>query len=146
MRIAYASTDEVNQALATQLAEACGAVVQELLPKEPPPDGQFDAVLYDLDAVPRPERKAVLARLLSGPAHGRKAVHGYALSDEVASILCRHGIAASRQLGPGLFQALCQAADPQRAGTPSDAIQGRRCTAPPGRPLQADESDQSTLA
>jgi hypothetical protein len=67
-------------------------------------------VLYDLDAVPRPERKEILARLLSGPTHGRKAVHGYTLSEEVASILCRHGIAASRQLGPALFQALCHPA------------------------------------
>ena len=53
MRIAYVSTDEVDQALAARIAAECGAVVCNLLPHDPPPDGLFDAVLYNLDDVPR---------------------------------------------------------------------------------------------
>src|SRR3954471_9312014 len=110
MRIAYATTDEVNQALAMQLAEECGAVIHGLLPKDAPPDGQFDAVLYDLDDVPRRQRREVLARLLSGPSSCPKAVHGYDLSEEQASALRLRRIIVSRQLEPELFRSLRRAA------------------------------------
>jgi hypothetical protein len=49
MRLGYATTDEVNQALATRVGAECGAVVCRLRPGEVPPDGLFDAVLYNAD-------------------------------------------------------------------------------------------------
>jgi hypothetical protein len=121
MRIAYATTDEVNQALAVQLAGECGAVVHELLPKNASPDGQFDAVLYDLDDVPGLQRREVVARLLSGPSSCSKAVHGYDLSEEQASALRRHGIVVSRHLEPELFRCLRLTIDRHVASSSSGA-------------------------
>jgi hypothetical protein len=66
MRIAYVSTDEVNQAWASQLAAKCGALICSLRPKDPRPDGRFDAVLYNLDDVPRDERSALIEGFLRG--------------------------------------------------------------------------------
>ena len=87
MRIAYVSIDEVNQALAEQMAAECGAVVCNLLPKDPPPDGLFDAVLYNLDDVPRDERPALLEGLRRGEPGQPTAVHGYDITDEQARTL-----------------------------------------------------------
>jgi hypothetical protein len=109
MRIAYATTDEVNQALAVQLAQENGAVIHELLPRDAPPVGQFDAVLYDLDDVPKPQRWEILARLLSDPSSCPKAVHGYDLPEEQVSTLRKHGIVVSQHLEPELFGSLCRA-------------------------------------
>jgi len=50
MKIAYLSTDEVNQNLAENLAARCGASQDCLSPHDPPPNGQYDAVVYDLDS------------------------------------------------------------------------------------------------
>src|SRR5262249_910703 len=60
MRIAYMSTDEVNQAMATLMARKLGAVVCCLNPQDRPPDGQYDAVLSNLDDVPRHRRRDIL--------------------------------------------------------------------------------------
>ena len=80
MRIAYMNTDEVNQALAERMAVACGAVVRTVLTKDSAPDGQFDAILYNLDDVPRAERFVLLEELRIGTPHSPAAVHGYLLS------------------------------------------------------------------
>ena len=53
MRIAYMTNDEVNRALAAQMAGECGAFICALAPTESPSDDQFHAVLYDLDVLPR---------------------------------------------------------------------------------------------
>jgi len=45
VRIAYASTDEVNQAFAVQMAAKWVAIIYHLRPAEVLPDGLFDAVL-----------------------------------------------------------------------------------------------------
>ncbi len=62
MRIAYLNKDEVNQHLAERMAAEYGAVICKLLSGEPFPDGLFDAVLYNLDEVPRDERSAAPRR------------------------------------------------------------------------------------
>ena len=67
------STDEVNQSLAERMAAKCGAVICKLLSRESPPDGLFDAVLYNLDDVPPDERPEVLEglrRRQTSPSHG----------------------------------------------------------------------------
>jgi hypothetical protein len=120
MGIAYATTNEVNYAVALPLSEECGAVIHELLPMDAPPDGQIDAVLYDLDDVPQPQRREVLARLLSGPSACPKAVHGYDLSEEQTSALRLRGIAASRHLEPELFRSLRRAVDRHEVPIPPD--------------------------
>lgn len=122
MRIAYLTTDEVNQALAAQMAAECGAVISARLPNDPPPDGLFDAVLYNLDDVPRDERSAVLEGFCRGkPAHPT-AVHGYDITEEQAKTLIRNGVAAARRLHPGLLRSLFTAARQNRETVlPDDA-------------------------
>ena len=44
MRIAYLTTDEVNKHLALRLAAQWEVSVCPLEPRDPPPDGKFDAV------------------------------------------------------------------------------------------------------
>jgi hypothetical protein len=52
MLIGYRTIDEVNEDTARQLAQACGVRLYPLWPREAPPDGGFDAVLYDRDCLP----------------------------------------------------------------------------------------------
>ena len=87
MRIAYVNTDEVNQDLAERTASEYCAAVCILVPEGPPPDGLFDAVLYNLDEVPRDQRSALLERLRQATPHRPTAVHGYDITDEPARTL-----------------------------------------------------------
>jgi len=66
MRIGYVATDEVNQALAARMAAKCGAIICHLHPGEVHPDGLLDAVLYNLDDVPRDQQPAFLEELCLG--------------------------------------------------------------------------------
>jgi hypothetical protein len=118
MRIAYMTTDEVNQALAAQMAAECGAVICTLLPNAPLPDGQFHAVLNDLDDVQKDRRGEVVAQILRSPSTCPRAVHGYDITDEQATDLRRHGIAVGQRLHRGLIRTLCKAAQPSRATVP----------------------------
>jgi hypothetical protein len=120
MRIAYMTTDEVNQALAAKLAAKCGAVICALLPKDSLPEGQFHAVLNDLDAVEKHRRGEVVAQILRSPSTCPRAVHGYGITDEQTKDLRRHGIAVGQRLRLGLIRALCKAAQPSRATVPTD--------------------------
>lgn len=115
MRLAYATTDEVNQALATRIAAACGAVVCRLSPGDTPPDGLFDAVLYDLDDIASEERPAFLERLCLDPPVRPTAVHGYGVTDEQANALRRNGIVVVRRLRSSLLRRWCLAARPRLA-------------------------------
>src|SRR5689334_22481470 len=110
MRIAYVSTDEVDQALVARIAAECGAAVCTRLPKDPPPDGLFDAVLYNLDDVPRDQRPALLDELRRAGGDRPTAVHGYDITVEQAQALDRNGVAAARRLHPGLIRRLLTAA------------------------------------
>ncbi len=120
MRIAYLTTDEVNQALAAHLVAECSAVVCTLLPKDPSPAGPFDAVLYDLDGVPSDDRSALLERLGRGKPDRPTAVHGYDLTVEQATALNRNGVAAARRLHTGLLRSLVNAVRRDRQTVPPD--------------------------
>jgi nitrate reductase cytochrome c-type subunit len=114
MRIAYMTNDEVNRALAAQMAGECGAFLCALAPTESPSDDQFHAVLYDLDVLPRLQRAELVAQIVSSPSTRPRAVHGYDITDEQARILRRHGVAVSHRLRAGLIRGLCKAAQPSR--------------------------------
>ncbi len=110
MRVAYVTTDEVNQELATRMAEDCGATLDSLSPRDPPPDGQYEAVLYDLDFLPHDSGRAILAQLLAGPASRPVAVHSYQLATRQVTALRRRGCAVYPRLEPRVFRQLRSAA------------------------------------
>jgi hypothetical protein len=64
------------------------------------------AVVYDLDAMPRPRRCDLLRELMRGPSTCPTAVHGYALTEDQAALLSRRGVAVAQRLEPDLFQIL----------------------------------------
>jgi hypothetical protein len=92
MRIAYLSTDEVNADLARRWASTCSCEVIPLWPRDPLPNGDYDAEIYDLDFLPPTLRQQVLTNLLSGPLHCPVAVHSYGLSEQHASDLRARGV------------------------------------------------------
>jgi len=82
-----------------ELTGECGAQLVSWLPRDPSPDGQFDAVLYDLDHLPAPERQQTLAELLAGRGpHGRVAIHSFTLEDAQMEALRRRGVGVFRRL------------------------------------------------
>ena len=121
MRIAYMTTDEVDQALAARMAAECGAVVCALLPKDAPPDGLFDAVLYNLDDLPRDERSVLLDGLRRARPDRPTAVHGYDITDEQARALHDNGVAAARRLHLRLLRSLLTVARRERRRSPRTA-------------------------
>jgi hypothetical protein len=106
VRIAYVTTDEVNQDLALRLADDFGAELCPLSPKDPPPNGEFDAMVYDLDYLPPEGRRAILAGLLAGPRSCAVAVHSHNLREDQADALRAGGIAVSSRLEPEMFRLL----------------------------------------
>jgi hypothetical protein len=97
--IAFLSTDEVNQSMMEELTGACGARMVPRQPRDPSPDGQFDAVLYDLDHLPAAERQQGLAELLAGRGpRGRVAVHSFNLEAGQVKALRRRGVGVFRRL------------------------------------------------
>jgi hypothetical protein len=115
MWIAYLTTDEVNLHLAEEMAAACGLTLCPLDPRDPPPAGEFDALLYDWDHWPAPQLREVMAELLGGSLPHAVAVHGYNLGDGRAEGLRRHTVAVYRRLQPRVFRFLRRAARTVRA-------------------------------
>jgi hypothetical protein len=117
MRIAYLTTDEVNKDLALRLAAQWEVTICPLEPRDAPPDGQFDAVLYDSDHWPADQ----LAKALSGASAGSDrrpvALHGYGLEQQPARDLRRSGILLFHRLEPRTLLEL------QRAVTRARALQ-----------------------
>jgi hypothetical protein len=107
MQIAYLTLDEVNENLATFMVEESGATLFPLRPRDPKPDSEFDAVLYDLDSLPPPYKNELLSVLLSSPLLRPVGVHSYQLEDDEAAALRRCGLLVSRRIEPAVFQALC---------------------------------------
>jgi hypothetical protein len=110
MRFAYLTTDEVNQALAPEMALGCGVRLDTLFPKDGPPDGRYDAVVYDWDSWPAELRREFLKRLDKGPLYRPVAVHGYHLPEDQAEALRSRRVALYRSLQPEVFQLLRSAA------------------------------------
>jgi hypothetical protein len=122
MQIAYLTLDEVNWHLAAQFALACGAELEQVLPKDPEPDGRFDAVLYDWDSLPPRQREQFLSRLLAGPLLCPVAVHSYNLDEDRVATLRRHGVAVHARLETEVFQCLHSAREEAARGHPSTMV------------------------
>jgi hypothetical protein len=109
MLVAYLSSDEVNQALAAEMALECGLSAQLVAPKDTL-EGEYDALLCDWDSWPAEGRRQLLAGLDGHAPCRRVAVHGYGLTEEQAETLLGRGVAVHRRLGPEVFRLLRQAA------------------------------------
>src|SRR5262245_54809815 len=109
MRIAYLTTDEVNPDLAQRWARTCGCEVIPLTPRDPIPDGEFDAVIYDLDYLPQPIRQQVMTMLLNGPRTSPAAVHSYNLRRWQTQALRALGIVVGRKLERGILVKILRA-------------------------------------
>jgi plasmid stability protein len=105
VKIAYLSTDEVNQDLAARLAADCRVVLDPVLPRDPAPNGEYDAVVYDLDSWPQPERGEVLSRL-ANDTHHAVAVHSYSLEDDQVEAFRGQGASVHRRLDAEIFKVL----------------------------------------
>jgi hypothetical protein len=133
MSFAYMSADDVNRNRVARMATARGATLYMLSPTDPPPDGRFDVVLYDLDSMPPKRREEIVASILGAPSVRPVAVHSYNLGKQ-ASALREKGVVVADRLGPGLFQALCRSLGPVAGPQPSIAPRGR--LAEPDRVLE----------
>lgn len=109
MRIAYLTTDEVNQDLALSMTEAYGITLCPLSPREAPPDGLFVAVLYDWDYWPADRREQVLVELLTDRPRCPVALHSYNVDPDQAEALRRRGVAVHRRLRTQVFGSLRRA-------------------------------------
>jgi hypothetical protein len=107
MRIAYWSLDEVNQDYAVDLAQVFGVTLCPVSPRDEPLDGQFDAVLFDLDSSRGHGSRALDPESLP-VSSGRLAVHSYCLSRAQARTLRQRGIAVFERLGAEVFEALAK--------------------------------------
>jgi hypothetical protein len=106
MRVAYLTTDEVNQSAALLMAQEHGITICPLEPRDGPPGNEYDAVLYDWDSWPADRRQEAMADLLASPVPHALAVHGYNLDDDAAEQLRRRTIAVYRRLQPRVFRFL----------------------------------------
>jgi hypothetical protein len=98
MRIAYFTTDEVNQALALQFVKTIGVTLWPWPLLGPLPDGEVDAVVYDLDHLPEPRRTEILAKLTQAAPRYPTAVHSYNLNDDQIQALQDNGVSVYRHL------------------------------------------------
>src|SRR5438046_3085297 len=98
MLFAYLSLNEVNQDLAQRLVAAVGGTLDVLSFRDAAPNGQFDAVIYDLDSLPADRQSAVLANLQAGPVSGPVAVHSYTLRGRQVRALREQGVLVSKRL------------------------------------------------
>jgi hypothetical protein len=79
-------------------------------PDDPPSEGEFDAVVYDLDSMAPDRREELVARLLATRSTCVVAVHAYRL-DADADALRGQGVIVTRRPGPAVLGAYNQAAD-----------------------------------
>jgi hypothetical protein len=115
MRIAYLTTDEVNKDLALRLAAQWDVTVCPLEPRDSPPNGEFDAVIYDWDHWPADYRPEALAGTSARPVSQTVALHTYGLEEDQARALRRIGVLLFDRLEPGTFLELQRAVNHARA-------------------------------
>jgi hypothetical protein len=101
--IAYLTADEVNQDLASRMADDCGVALILLSPRDRLPDGAFDAAIFDLDYLPAALRDEILANLLSQPTMFQVAVHTYNLLEGQIESLSQKGVSVYRRLERAVF-------------------------------------------
>jgi predicted dehydrogenase len=104
--LAYYGIDEVNQDLADSMTAACGATLVPLGLRDPLPNGQYNAVLFDLDSLPPGPREEVLAALSAIPPHCPVGAHSFNLTDENQASLRQNGVVVGRRLDHDLVQRL----------------------------------------
>jgi hypothetical protein len=98
MRIAYFTTDEVNQALVLRFVKTLGLTLWPWPLLGPSPDGEVDAVVYDLDHMPEPQRTGVLNKLTKATPRHPTAVHSFNLDDDQSRALRENGVSVYRRL------------------------------------------------
>jgi hypothetical protein len=125
MLVAYLSYEEVNTALAEPMARRHGITLDVLQPRDGPPNGEYDAVLYDWDCWPCEGRAQAVPEWLSGPPPRPTALHGYNVENEQAEALRCNGVVVESRLGPALFQRLRQAILAARVAGTTGAGAGR---------------------
>jgi len=108
MRIAYLTTDEVNEYVATELATRHGATLDQFSPSDTLPNREYDAVLCDWDFLPQPQRQSILRQLIRN--HGRHAValHSYNVKGKQVRARRRRRVSVYRRLRPSIFTRLTQ--------------------------------------
>jgi hypothetical protein len=119
MLIAYLTTDEVNEHLAQRMAEESGETLCVFSPNDVPPDGEFDAVVYDWDYLPAQRQQSILAALSAGRAPRPIAVHSYNIEEDRARTLRQQGVAVYRTLQPEVFRLLALVGSQLRASRPA---------------------------
>ena len=106
MRFAYLTTDEVNQALAAEMAADAGVSVYPFTPKDGAAYTGFEAVICDWDSWPREGQVAFLTMLKRGALPGRLGVHGYNLSAQEITMFLKRGVVVHRLLKTEIFRLL----------------------------------------
>jgi hypothetical protein len=109
MRIAYLNKDEVNREIVARIAARFGAVICNLGNGDARSDIGAEAVLYNLDDMPRDLRPAVLQGLTRSTQDLAVGVHGYDLRDDEIAALRGNGVAASQRLDSDLVRNLWKA-------------------------------------
>jgi hypothetical protein len=109
MQIAYLTTDEVNERLATVMAARFGATVYPFSPADVLPNGDYDAVVCDWDFLPRPQRQKLLGQLMRNHSGQVVALHSYNLKGRQVRALRRGRVAVYRRLRPSIFESLIHA-------------------------------------
>jgi hypothetical protein len=109
MRIAYLTTVEVNKDQALRLAAQWEVTVCPVEPRDRPPDGQFDALLYDWDHWPADQRPRTLTPAPAGPLRQPVALHSYGLEPHQARALRRSGVLVFDRLESRTFLDLVRA-------------------------------------
>ncbi len=104
MRVAYLTTDEVNQEVAKHYAKKVQTNLALVSLQDAPLNGEVDGVIYDLDYLPPARREAILTQLLAGPSALPVAVHSYNLGPEEIKALRRNGVGVFRRLELRLFE------------------------------------------
>jgi sugar/nucleoside kinase (ribokinase family) len=121
--INYLSLDEVNIAVAQQLAGAEGVDLRPIEPRDL--DGLDGApVVLDWGSIPKEERQKLLAR------GNVVAVHGYSVDEDLAGSLPERGILVCRRLSRKLFKDLARPAPPSPATAAGLRARGLPSTAP----------------
>jgi hypothetical protein len=115
MLFAYLTLDDLNRDLAARLAADAGV---ELRFPSFDVDAQFDAVLYDLDFLPRDYRARLLATLSARCPAKPIGVHSYNVSPHQRCLLRYRRVAVAERLCGELFGQVCQLARVARTRGP----------------------------
>jgi hypothetical protein len=118
VRIAYITDDDVNDALAREMAQECGATLIRTLPGGVPLNNRNTCILYDLDHMPFTQMNAIWESLISQAPHVPVAIHSYNLDEEQMESLRANGVISGRALDKDLVHRLCRSASTGREPFP----------------------------